>query len=131
MDKTVMFHPFDGAERLILAQTGYVKSVCPAVIGNNSVVLTGGDDEDIWVWDVSSSLSQPAAKVQGHCGEISAIQLVHESNQEGYVVITASLDGTLRRWSVQGKTLARDIADPQKLCILRPLSTRREKKRPR
>lgn len=103
MDKSVKYHPFDGSPTMTIAQSGYVKAVCPATIGKQSVVLTGGDDEDIWVWDTSRSRSQPIAKVPGHCGEITTILTVDKVNDAACVVVTASLDGTIRRWTASGK----------------------------
>jgi hypothetical protein len=73
-------------------------------------------DEDIRVYDVSEILenvtregeaaAREIASVKGHFGEVSALKCwikETESGKEPWVV-SASLDGTLRRWSMKGSS---------------------------
>ena len=88
-------------------------------------------DEDIRVYDVAdilenaSSEVEAAAKeianVKGHFGEVSALKCwikEGESGKEPWVV-SASLDGTLRRWSMKGLPLGCVLSSPL-TCVLFP-----------
>lgn len=72
--KTVLLHP------------SAVKCILPL-----EYTITGSDDEDIRVWDGERCISV----VSGHCDAITALRAW------GGLVISASLDGTLRRWSMK------------------------------
>jgi WD40 repeat protein len=72
--KTVLHHP------------SAVKCILPL-----DHIITGSDDEDIRVWDGERCISV----VSGHCDAITALRAW------GGLVISASLDGTLRRWSMK------------------------------
>lgn len=76
-------------------------------------------DEDIRVYDVTDILENASgedeaaakkiANVKGHFGEVSALRCwikEGESGKEPWMV-SASLDGTLRRWSMKGLLLGR------------------------
>lgn len=102
MDYTAMFH---GKPSATLVHPRYVKSVLP--LPGQPYVLTGSEDEHIRVWDGSnleSTNKTPLSIVEAHCGEVTAFGL-WETNVDGRAevkVVSASLDGTLRRWSVKG-----------------------------
>ncbi|KAI9204209.1 WD40-repeat-containing domain protein [Polychytrium aggregatum] len=55
-------------------------------------IFTGSRDENIRVWDIGTE--KCVKIIQGHYGEISAIRLL------GTKIWTASLDGTIRSWSI-------------------------------
>ncbi|ORY34227.1 cytoplasm protein [Naematelia encephala] len=113
MDKTAVFHPFDGSPKTVVEHDSYVKSVMMLNDGRGrTFLLTGSDDEDIRVWDVSTRSDGRVpleAVVPGHCGEISALR--PWTGSTGVVVVSSSLDGTLRRWTLQ------DLLVPQRLAI--------------
>lgn len=83
------------------------------------LLLTGSVDEDIRVYDVSEILESTGvshsggdgagvpgeiANVKGHFGEVSGLRAWVKEGEGGKEpwVVSASLDGTLRRWSMKG-----------------------------
>ena len=106
MDKNVIFHPFsESTKQHIMTQKRYHKSLTSLTLGNKELVVTGGEDEDLKIWDVSSlpgDAPKTIATVEGHCGEISSIKSLGGVKGKGWVAISTSLDGTLRRWTLQG-----------------------------
>jgi WD40 repeat protein len=107
MDKNVIFHPFStSTKQHILPQARYHKSLTTLSLGGKELVLTGGEDEDLKVWDVSTLPEDPPTTislVEGHCGEISSIKALGGVKGKGWVAVSTSLDGTLRRWTLQGE----------------------------
>ena len=106
MDKNVIFHPFStSTKQHIMPQKRYHKSLTSLTLGNKELVVTGGEDEDLKVWDVSTlpgDHPKTIATVEGHCGEISSIKSLEGVKGKGWVAVSTSLDGTLRRWTLQG-----------------------------
>ena len=106
MDKNVIFHPFStSTKQHIMPQKRYHKSLTSLTLGNKELVVTGGEDEDLIVWDVSTlpgDQPKTIATVEGHCGEISSIKSLEGVKGKGWVAVSTSLDGTLRRWTLQG-----------------------------
>ncbi len=105
MDNTARLQ---GTHDAVLQHPSYVKSI---LINPNGLpyILTGSEDEDIRVWDaaaVGEAGVPPVAVVPGHCGEVSALATwIRETDGNKEVsVVSASLDGTLRRWTMTGRT---------------------------
>ncbi|BEJ12499.1 hypothetical protein CspHIS471_0209590 [Cutaneotrichosporon sp. HIS471] len=116
MDYNAMFH---GVPSATLAHPRYVKAILPHPNGM-SYILTGSEDEHIRVWDTSNlerTNKMPMSVVVAHCGEVTAFGL-WTCKQEGgpleVKVISASLDGTLRRWSMK------ELLNPPELDLKRP-----------
>jgi WD40 repeat protein len=107
MDKNVIFHPFGtSTKQHILPQPRYHKSLTTLSLAGKELVVTGGEDEDLKVWDVSGLPENPPTTisiVEGHCGEISSIRALGGVKGEGWVAVSTSLDGTLRRWTLSGE----------------------------
>ena len=112
MDKTAILHPFDASVPFVISHPSSVKSILPIPIpiSGQSFVLSGSEDEDIRVWNVSNMPQYPArlvSTVSGHCGEVSAMKWWQEKGSDdehpSWVLVSASLDGTLRRWTLQGE----------------------------
>ncbi|KAK4687523.1 hypothetical protein P7C73_g2604, partial [Tremellales sp. Uapishka_1] len=113
MDNTAVFHSppsSPSSHNHTIPHSRYVKSVLslPDVVPGKSLLLTGSEDEDIRVWDVSAvqdDRTKLLATVQGHCGEVSCIRRWlkedGESGTKSWMVVSGSLDGTLRRWTIQ------------------------------
>lgn len=105
MDKTARFH---GEPSVVLKHPSYVKSILPQPFGL-PYILTGAEDEEIRVWDAANlhaTKNQPISVVSGHCGEVTAIAQWSrtENGKSVLYVVTAGLDGTVRSWTVQGKS---------------------------
>lgn len=121
-DNTAALH----AERKVrLQHPKFVKSVLPNP-HSLPYILTGSDDEHIRVWDGNAgeeTLSTPLSVVMGHCGEVTAMApwIWERDGTKERAVVTASLDGTLRRWTITGEhdqvTLANaaELLHPPKL----------------
>ncbi len=112
MDKTATYHAFDSVKPATIPHSGYVKSVLPipSASSGKSLVLTGSEDEEIRVWDVTHSPGAPAkllSTVSGHCGEVSVMRWWQRQTvadgRPAWVIVSGSLDGTLRRWTLQGE----------------------------
>lgn len=131
VDKTVLYHPFDSPTPIPIPHPYYVKSLLllPATFHSTPLLLTGSTDESIRVFDISPILegvltsnsnaaaSLPSAKelksIEGHCHEVSALDTwvkAGESSMEAWVV-SAGLDGTIRRWSIA------DVLHPKDLPV--------------
>lgn len=98
-----MFH---GNSGVTLEHPRYVKSILPYPNGQPYIV-TGSEDEHIRIWDASTLENvnkSPLSVVEAHCGEVTAFGLWErkDNGQREIMVLSASLDGTLRRWSMQG-----------------------------
>lgn len=103
MDNTARLH---GPSPAVLTHPRFVKSILPSPNGL-PYIITGSDDEDLRVWDISTitdAKAKPLSVVPGHCGDVSALATwVKEENGKKVVsVVSASLDGTLRRWTMSG-----------------------------
>jgi hypothetical protein len=93
-------------------------------------VVTGSTDETIRVWDLSSIELLPQSErvkagregttglvrtVEGHYDEVNELKLwFRKANQEIWV-ISASLDGTLRRWKLSDLTAKGDLIAREEL----------------
>jgi WD40 repeat protein len=90
MDKTARLG------KMVLAHDSYVRSI--AIM--DELVVTGCEDEDVWVWDGDRLVS----RVTGHCAGVTCLQV-----WKGHL-ISGGLDATVRFWTRQGRS-RRDIAD--------------------
>ncbi|GHJ84326.1 hypothetical protein NliqN6_0728 [Naganishia liquefaciens] len=125
VDNQVLFHPIPRTQPpqspTPIVHPDYVKSLCllPSAFHPTApLLLTGSVDEDIRVYDVSDILENASrgddasakeiANVKGHFGEVSSLKCWIKEGEGGKEpwVVSASLDGTLRRWSMK------DILNP-------------------
>ncbi|KAI5450464.1 hypothetical protein NCC49_003086 [Naganishia albida] len=133
VDTQVLFHPIPRAEPPIaptpIVHPDYVKSlllVPTAFHPTAPLLLTGSVDEDIRVYDISEILenavtlhtsgecaatAKEVATVKGHFGEVTSLRAWVKDGENGREpwVVSASLDGTLRRWSMK------DILNPPEI----------------
>lgn len=107
------------APRLVIMHPDYVKSVLPLPfeLGMPSIVLTGGADEDIRVYDLNQRPPVLLRQQQGHWHEVQHLSL-WRGNVDGaassqpsttppWFVISTGLDGSIRRWKLA------DLLKPQ------------------
>ncbi|KAJ9108121.1 hypothetical protein QFC19_002588 [Naganishia cerealis] len=135
VDNHVLFHSLARTPSprapIPIPHPDYVKSVLllPTSFHPTApLLLTGSVDEDIRVYDVSEILEQSGdthlavdgqvkareiANVKGHFGEVSALRCWIKDGDKGKEpwVVSASLDATLRRWSMK------DILDPPPIPV--------------
>lgn len=101
-DNSALLH---GVRKVSLPHPNYVKSMLPNP-HNLPYILTGSDDEHIRVWDgaVEEGASAPLSVVPGHCGEVTALApwIWERDGVNELAIVSASLDGTLRRWTMKG-----------------------------
>ncbi|ODN76115.1 hypothetical protein L202_06047 [Cryptococcus amylolentus CBS 6039] len=115
MDKTAIFYPTTSSPKTTIPHPSYVKSILPLTAfplpNAASLVLTGSEDEDIRIWDVEANPPKLRGTIQGHCGEVAAMQSwIRETNgQAELVVVSAGLDASIRTWTVK------DILNPPPL----------------
>ncbi|KAJ9105272.1 hypothetical protein QFC21_001639 [Naganishia friedmannii] len=142
VDNHVLFHPLAKASfaraPIPIPHPDYVKCVLllPTSFHPTApLLLTGSVDEDIRVYDVTEILEQSGnthlagestveareiANVKGHFGEVSALKCWIKDGEKGKEpwVVSASLDATLRRWSMK------DILNPPPI----PVEEKKEEK---
>ena len=111
LDRNVIFHPFtqtqESTKSTVMAQKRYLKTLTTLSLGAKSYALSGGEDEDLHLSDVSglpSEKPKEVSKVEGHTGEISRLVALGGKRGEGWVAVSTSLDGTIRRWTAQGES---------------------------
>ncbi|KAJ1795627.1 WD repeat protein Lub1 [Coemansia sp. RSA 2399] len=76
-----------------------VVSIVPGTPSNpNGMVATGGSDNAICLWD-PTDLAQPARKLTGHSGNISALA----ASSDGKTIVSGSWDSTAKVWAMDGK----------------------------
>lgn len=80
---------------------GHVR--CASSSADGTVVVTGGRDEDVRVWDASEGTC--VAVVDGHFDEVMAVVVVEgrrgvDGTAKGLWAVTGGLDGTVRKWDL-------------------------------
>lgn len=88
-----------------MTQKRYLKTLTTLSLGPRQLTLSGGEDEDLHLWDISglpSDPPKPISKVEGHSGEISRIVSLGGVRGDGWVAVSTSLDGNIRRWTAKG-----------------------------
>lgn len=88
-----------------MTQKRYLKTLTTLSLGAKQYALSGGEDEDLHLWDISglpTDRPREVSKVEGHTGEISRVISLGGIRGEGWVAVSTSLDGTIRRWTAQG-----------------------------
>lgn len=106
MDKNVIFHPFTDHTPHVLPQKRYLRMITTLTLAGKTYTLAGGEDEDLHLWDVSGLPTDPPrsiSTVEGHSGEISSLVSLGGRRGQGWVALSTSLDGTIRRWTAQGE----------------------------
>ena len=110
MDKTAIFHDRASGHRLVIPHDTYVHSVLPipSEMSSRNLIVTGSDDEKIRVWEANDDLAKAemVSVVEAHSGPVNNIKLtklqVEGSSVPQWRIVTGSLDGTLRRWALDG-----------------------------
>jgi WD40 repeat protein len=75
--------------------SGHTGSVaCLAVVPDGSLLVTGGEDKTVRIWEVTSGKQLRA--FQGHLGKVSAVA----ARGDGKQVASASEDGAIRVWDM-------------------------------
>ncbi|GAB7340775.1 hypothetical protein MBLNU457_7147t1 [Dothideomycetes sp. NU457] len=89
-----------------LEHPDYVRDV--VVSGDGSWVVTACRDEEVRVWDASSG--KLACVYSGHFEEVTGLALV----KEGREVVSVSIDGTVRRWSLDAAEIRKTREEAEK-----------------
>ena len=117
MDKTSKRTPLDptAQDSISLPHPDYVKAVLPipeeSLHQSGDFVLTGCDDGDLRLWDVTVKPATLLSVVPGHFGAITALSPVSQPvSAQAPILMSASLDGTLRRWTAIGQATPRCLA---------------------
>jgi WD40 repeat protein len=110
MDKNVRFHPFDNLEPTTVTHPCYVNSIAMWSTNNRDFVLSGGDDGDVRVFDITemdqwaTNQQAPSSVVIGHSSAVTSLHVLDDPDANDWVLITSSLDSTIRRWTKEGKS---------------------------
>lgn len=102
------------SESFILKQSGYSNSItnsyeCLAYSPDASILITGGTDGRIKVWNLFSGFCLSTFNAE-HKGPITAVEFVPVKN--GKVFISSSLDGTLKAFDLNRYRCFRTLAAP-------------------
>lgn len=102
------------SESFILKQSGYSNSVtnsyeCVAYSPDASLMVTGGTDGRIKVWNLSSGFCISTFATE-HKGPVTAVEFV--PGKDGKVFITCSLDGTVKAFDLNRYRCFRTLAAP-------------------
>ncbi|KNC79813.1 hypothetical protein SARC_07812 [Sphaeroforma arctica JP610] len=73
----------------------WVSAVC--VVG--SLLVTGTNSGKIWVWDADDVKENPVTLI-GHFDQVTSLFQPMGEGEEHRRLISASLDGTVRQWSI-------------------------------
>ena len=85
--------------RLLGRHRGMVNAVAMAELEGRSVVVTGGDDGVVRVWDLATGA--PVGDTQtGHEGAVNALALAELDGR--LLVVSGGEDGTVRVWELSG-----------------------------
>jgi WD40 repeat protein len=86
-----LWNPIPGGPGCIAVLKGHVGGVnCVAACDTSGLVVTGGDDGTVRVWDATSMAC--VATLRGHTSYIVSVAIV------GKMAVSASSDGTSRAW---------------------------------
>ncbi len=89
--------------REYVGHTGAV--TCLAVIPDGTLLVTGGEDKTVRVWEVTSGKQLRA--LQGHLGRVTSIA----SRGDGKQIASASEDGAIRMWDLNAEDEHRALTD--------------------
>lgn len=92
---TVLQHPDFVRDVVVAEQSGLVATACR--------------DEEVRVWDVSSG--DLVCTYSGHFEEVTGLALV----DGGKKVVSVSIDGTVRQWSLERKEMARYLEEQKRV----------------
>ncbi|KAK5120105.1 hypothetical protein LTR85_006586 [Meristemomyces frigidus] len=90
----------------VLQHPDFVRDV--AVAEQSGLVATACRDEEVRVWDMSSG--DLICTYSGHFEEVTGLALVSGGRQ----VVSVSIDGTLRQWSLERKEMARYLEEQKR-----------------
>jgi WD40 repeat protein len=111
MDKSAQLHRFESLKTLSISHDSSVHSLLllPAYITPRSILLTGSDDEDVRVWETEDDwvTYTMISRVVAHSGPVTSM-ICSTSKGGDHKVVTGSLDGTLRSWTLAGKLFPGD-----------------------
>ncbi|KRX99699.1 WD repeat domain-containing protein 83 [Trichinella pseudospiralis] len=100
-DKTVkLWNPHRGDSGLLLkTYAGHGYEVLDARSSHdNAHIASSGSDKQVLLWDVGSG--RIVRKFRGHAGSVNAVAF----NNESSVLMSASLDGTVRVWDLRSRS---------------------------
>ena len=80
------------------AHTGPVEAVAAAELEGRPVVVSGGDDGTVRVWDLATGLPVSRTSLTGHTGPVAAVVVAELEGRP--VVVSGGDDGTVRVWDL-------------------------------
>lgn len=90
--------------RTLQGHTDFVKCLLSTTLNGKSILVSGGADATIIIWDVE--FSKPLHKLKGHTKSLQALAIDPRSVYEGtgidagFVLFSASSDREIRRWHI-------------------------------
>lgn len=116
----------DGPTRSLKGHSDFVKCVLATTLNDKPVLVSGGADASIIVWDISSdNFGAQLHKLKGHTKALQDLTIDPESipadassPSDSFVLFTASSDREIRRWHVSRAT-AHELSESQEkpICV--------------
>jgi WD40 repeat protein len=119
LDKTArhLVRSRDWAEDTVLTHPDFVRDV--VVDNEGGWVITACRDEEVRVWDASSG--KLACVYSGHYEEVTGLALIDAvEGQVGTRVVSVSIDGTVRVWSLDPAEIRRTREEADRAGEMQP-----------
>lgn len=100
MDRNAILH---ADTHTTLKHTTSLHSILPipSEMTPRSLIVTGGEDEDLIVWEDRGEGFAPISRLEAHSHVVSTVRIWQVEGRAG-LILSGSLDGTIRRWTLQG-----------------------------
>lgn len=115
-DKTIYSIPLDNPSQVkkLLGHSDFVKTILPACLSNKPILISGGADANIIVWDTTTG--KQLHKLKGHTKALQHLTIDPLSVEiDSFTLFSASSDREIRRWHISldsAHELSESLSDP-------------------
>jgi len=98
-------HSLGQFHQQLTGHTNKVNAVAVGRLGGRDVIVSGGADKTVRVWDEHGT--PVGAPLTGHTGEVEAVAVGRLGHRD--VIVSASGDGTMRVWDEHGRAVGEPL----------------------